>query len=198
MILRLFNIPAVVLILSCASVGNAIAAPHKQAPASPQPPAISRAYTAFHHGDYRTTIYILSHVIASDRNNVAARRLLAHALLRNGSAALAQQQFKLLAALPDAHATDWLGLADAQFAHEDLKAAAQSYERASELDPQCLHAYDGLIRCGQATGHGEKALESALRGIHLSKTEPAREHFRKQLHDLQHKPHQVATAGAGS
>jgi len=179
-------------------MGDAIAAPHKQAPARPQATAISHAYSAFHHGDYKTTIHLLTHVIAADRNNVAARRLFAYALLRDGSAALAQQQFALLSRLPNAHATDWLGLADAQFAHEDLKSAALSYERASELDANCLQAYDGMIRCNQALGRDEKALESALRGIHLSKTESARAHFRKALHDLHHKPHQVAVAGAGS
>lgn len=179
-------------------MGDAMAAPYKQAPARPLPPAISRAYTAFHHADYQTAIHLLSHVIASDRNNIAARRLFAHSLLRNGSAALAQQQFTLLVALPQAHATDWLGLAEAQFAHQDLKGAALSYENATKLDPRCLQALDGLIRCHQTTGHSEKALESALRGIHLSKTAPAREHFRKKLHDLHDKPHQVAIAGAGS
>ena len=116
-------------------------------------------------GDYPKAIRVLLAALRSNPNDVAARRYLAHALVRSGSNSMAVEQFGVVEQLQPLEATDQAALGDAQRSLGNLKAAVAAYTKAVESDPQLEVGWAGLARTYAAAGQHQQAVALLKHGM---------------------------------
>ena len=106
-------------------------------------------------------------LLASARDPVATRTLLAEIYTSRGHFRAASEQLQQVAELNAGDAASWRRLGDAQHAAGDCAAAAHSFRRAIELEPRNARAHNNLGRALAQLRQSEAAIECFRRAIAL-------------------------------
>jgi len=126
---------------------------------------IRTGYQQLAAGSFPEAVQTLSAAVYNAPSSFAARRYLAHALVRSGDATNAAQQFTMAAQISPLEAVDESALGDAYLALQTLPEASNAYQRAIAMNPRLEVAWAGLAKTYEVAGSHDLALSICKQGI---------------------------------